>query len=872
MKPTSLILSLILGAFSTLVAEAAPPAGPDQQVGAAGDGGMVVPSGQRVRPAGRTLEFPGMPVDLALSPDGKALFIKNIKSLAIVDLGTWSIRQELPFVDKERGSMHGLAAWADEQGVSHVLVTCAKQSMMEAISGDDGAFKWKRSIVLRGPADTDAHATGVVVSADRKRAFVCLSRNNTLGVVDLEAGKLLAEIAVGICPYDVVLDREGSKAFVSNFGGRRTKAGEKTEQSTGTQVPVDGRSINISGTVSVVDLVEKTETRQIEVGLHPAQMRMTADGSTMYVACANSDAISVIDLKRSMATGSIAIRPDEKLPFGSIPNALLLSEDGKTLWCANAGNNAVANIALGADAAAAKIRGFVPTGWFPGAIESDGRDLFVANVKGAGSRAMDAKKQHFNSHQVLGSVTRVGIAEAEGELKAMTQQVRADAGVPASLRAMERAATGVKPTPVPARWGEPSPIKHVIYVLKENRTYDQVFGDMSKGNNEPKLCTFGRKVSPNHHALAEQFALLDNYYCSGVNSADGHQWAMQGIVTDYQIKESGGNTRSYDFGTDALCYAASDFIWDSLLLAGLSFRNYGEYDFPTITSGQKGWFDVYRDWDAGKVKFKQSIELEALRKYTCAEYPGWLMDVPDVCRMKVFLKEFEEFKKRGEFPNFVIVYLPQDHTQGKDAGAPTARSHVADNDLALGQLVEAISNSPFWESSMMFVNEDDPQDGFDHVDGHRSICLVVGPYVKRGTVVSKFYNQSSVLHTITRMLGAPPLNQMVGQAPTMEACFTDKADLTPYKCLMNQTPIDEPNTVAAGPMTEEERELADAARHMDFSRPDRNNDDLFNRILWHEAHPKLAYPKEFSGAHGKGLAKLGLKLDVDRKDDDDDDK
>ena len=871
MKRLFALMVVSLGLCPQLTVEAAPPAGPDQQVGISSDGKMVVPSGQSVRSAGRTLEFPGMPVDLALAPDGKSLFVKNVKDFTVIDLASWTIHQRLPYTNtEEKASMHGLAVWVDAQEKTHVLVTTAKQSMLEAVAGAEGSFAWARSIALPGPAGTDAHSIGVVLAADHKQAYVCISRNNTLGVVDMTTGKLVSEIAVGICPYDVVLDRDGKKAFVSNFGGRRAKAGDKTEQSTGTPVPVDGRSINISGTISVVDLEAKKQLDEIEVGLHPSQMQVTADGSTMYVACANSDAVSVIDLKTLQVKGAVAVRPDDKLPFGSIPNALLLSADGKTLWCANAGNNAIANIAIDDAPAACRLRGFVPTGWFPGAIASNGKELFIANVKGAGSRTPDSLHRGFNSHQVLGSVTRVSLEQIAAEQEKMTRQVRVDAGVPASLRAMDRAASSVKPVPVPAHWGEPSPIKHVIYVLKENRTYDQVLGDLPRGNNDPKLCTFGRKISPNHHALAEQYALLDNYYCSGVNSADGHQWAMQGIVTDYQIKESGGNTRSYDFGTDALCYASSDFIWDSLLMAGMSFRNYGEYDFPVLISNQKGWFEVYRDWDAGKVKFKQSVELEALKKYTCTEYPGWLMDVPDVCRMKVFLKEFEEFKKRGEFPNFVIVYLPQDHTRGKDAGAPTSRSHMADNDLALGQLVEAVSNSPFWESTAMFVNEDDPQDGYDHVDGHRSICLVVGPYVKRGAVVSKFYNQSSVLHTITRILGTPPLNQMVGQAPTMEDCFTDKPDLTPYKSLVNTTPIDEPNGVATGPMTPEEKELADAAKKMDFSRPDRNDDDLFNRILWHEAHPTLPYPREFAGAHGKGLSKLGLKLDAVRKEDDDD--
>ncbi len=420
-----------------------------------------------------------------------------------------------------------------------------------------------------------------------------------------------------------------------------------------------------------------------------------------------------------------------------------------------------------------------------------------------------------------------------------------------------------RPLPVPSQPGERSLIEHVVYVIKENRTYDQLFGDLPRGNGDPKLCTFGRQITPNHHALAEEFALLDNYYCNGIVSADGHQWGTQGAVSDYQEKMTGGYTRGYLFGNDALCNAGCNFIWDSALLAGRSFRNYGEFDFPKVVPAAS-WFDIYHDFTEkkGQIAFRQSIPMETLKKYTCPTFPGWNLAISDALRLDAFLKEFRAYEKAGQWQNFVVVYLPQDHTAGTKPDWPTPRACVADNDQAVGRLVEAISHSRFWPKTAIFVNEDDPQDGFDHVDGHRSICLVVSPYVKRRAVVSQFYNQCSVLHTIERILDLPTTSQLVAQSPLMTACFTDKPDLAPYQARPAGVPIDEPNP-RTDALQGKARQLAEASERFDLSGPDRIDDDTMNRILWHSCMGiDAAYPAEFAGAHGKGLKRLGLKLDA----------
>ena len=304
----------------------------------------------------------------------------------------------------------------------------------------------------------------------------------------------------------------------------------------------------------------------MEVGLHPSDLELSADGGQLFVANSNSDSVSVIDTAAWKVQETINVRPDDKLPFGSISNALALSPDGRTLLVANGGNNAVAVVALATAAGQpSKVRGFIPTGWFPGGVCTDGKQIYIANVKGEGSHAAKEKRKSWNSRDVRGSISRVEMPD-DATLARYTAQVVADARIPQTLRALEAAQSSAPAVPVPSQPGERSVIEHVVYVLKENRTYDQLFGDLPRGNNDPKLCTFGRTITPNHHALAEEFVLLDNYYCNGVISTDGHQWAMQGAISDYKEKMFGGHTRSYDFGTDVLTFANCNFLWDSVLL------------------------------------------------------------------------------------------------------------------------------------------------------------------------------------------------------------------------------------------------------------------------------------------------------------------
>lgn len=839
---------------------------PRTQVGPAGPGATVVPTMQLVRPAGDTIELNGRPVDIALSPDGARLIAKDHRGLVVVDVTKWAVTAELKFAGKG-GSPIGLAISRDG---ARVFATSADDSLHEFALAADGTASKSRTIKLPGPSGKDlSFPCGIALAPNEATAFVCLSRNNSLAVVDLAGGTIVRQIETGIAPFDVALSPDGKTAYVSCSGGRRPRPGEPTATSAGTPVAIDARGIATTGGVSIIDLATGSLRAELDTGLSASDLALSPDGRRLFVANANSDSVSVIDTEKAALVAQIAVKPDATMPFGSMPCGLELSPDGRTLAVACGGNNAIALVGLEeADASRATIRGWIPAGWFPAAIAWRERMLFVANVKGIGSRNVRESDGAYNTHRHRGSLQRVEMPDAAA-MRAMTAQVLADGRVPQMLQARERSerAQAVAPRPVPAQAGDPSVFEHVVYVIKENRTYDQVFGALGKGNGEPKLCTFGREITPNQHALAEQFVLLDNYYCNGVLSADGHSWATEGNVTPYLERAFGGFNRSYTFGDDPLTYSSSGFVWDHVLAAGRSFRNYGEFDQTEIVVPEgkpKTWATVYEDWKAkaGAVRFTHSIGVENVRRYTHPDSCGWNMSIPDQHRADVFLAEFRTFEQSGDMPGFIVLYLPQNHTSGVTEGEPTPRACVADNDLALGRVVEAVSQSRFWPTTCVFVIEDDPQNGWDHVDGHRSLCHVISPYTRRGAVVSNFYNQASVVHTMERILGcAPAANQNYALAPLMDACFVDAPDLAAFTALPNRVPLDElnPKKAAAQPR---QRELYELTARLNLRKPDAADEDTLNRVLWHSVRGEERYPADFAGAHGLGLAALGLKLDA----------
>ncbi len=395
---------------------------------------------------------------------------------------------------------------------------------------------------------------------------------------------------------------------------------------------------------------------------------------------------------------------------------------------------------------------------------------------------------------------------------------------------------------MPQRNGEPSVFKHVVYIIKENRTYDQVLGDVKKGEGDPQLCIFGEEVTPNEHKLVDEFVLLDNFYCNGVCSADGHQWTDEAYVTDYIEKAFGGWPRSYPYpGGDAMAYAPSGFLWDNVLAHKKTLRVYGEF-----TSARVSWknpqrkespkyLDVYRDFvdRKGQVEVQATATIKTLEKYICPTATGFPLTVPDVYRGAQFIDELKQYEQKGELPNLLMMMLPMDHTMGTKPNWPRPESCVANNDLALGQIVEAVSHSKFWPETCIFVVEDDPQMGFDHIDGHRTVAMVISPYTRRSAVDSTNYNQTSMVRTIELMLELPPMNQIDASATPMSSCFTDRPDLTPYDAVPNQIPLDRMNPDLAKIKDPRELHWAQESMKLNLDEEDKADENTFNRILWH---------------------------------------
>jgi YVTN family beta-propeller protein len=842
------------------------------KVGLQPDGRIVVPTNQILQPAGTQVTFPGRPVDLAVIDEGRTLVAKNMRDLVFIDPATGKITQTLALPAAAKGLSGAFSAVGLVAHNGRVYSTDSQGAVRVAKKNADGRYAWETHFPLKAPAVGGVpYPTGMALQGET-HLWVCASRGNELQLVKLDGGEVEARVPVGVAPYmPVVADK---KVYVSNWGGDHPGKDDPTHKTSGTPVKTDPRtSVANHGSVSVVAKVgnEWKQTKTIAVGGHPSGMTATPGGRFVYVANANSDTVSVIDTTKDEVVETIDCKPEAKLPFGTGSNAVALSHDRQHLYVANGTGNCVAVVRLGRNIAEGVARppvnttveGFIPTGWYPGAVlaTDDGKRLFVANVKGHGAlhpRKVDPKakqpdgkqddpaapqKRGKNSHDHLGSVSLIDVPDLF-TLKKLTETVNANNRLGYSLAGMEKPRPDARPVPVPERHGEPSVFEHVIYVIKENRTYDQVFGDMKEGKGDPSLCIFGEEVTPNHHKLAREFVLLDNFYCSGVLSADGHSWANAAYATDYLEKQFGQFTRSYPYeGSDPLAFPVSGFLWDNALARKKTFRNYGEFVRTAYEPKGVKWADVYADYVNGtnKVKVTATPNMRSLDKFSHPNFPGFPLTTPDVYRAKLFIDELKEFEKKGEFPNLVYLFLPADHTNGTRPDSPTPRAMVADNDLALGMVVEAVSKSKFWPKTCIVVTEDDPQNGFDHVDGHRTVGLVISPYTKRKAVDSTCYNQTGMVKTIELILGLPPMTQLDLSATPMRGCFTDKPDLTPYTAVKNKVPLDEMNKPLKE-LTGPAREFALKSLALDFDVEDRADEDTLNRILWFSVRGNQPYP------------------------------
>jgi YVTN family beta-propeller protein len=781
--------------------------------------GTLLPNGWSLTPEGIQIPVSDLPLNMELSPDGRYLLVTTNghgdQTINILDLRTNRSSQVITV----KKSWLGLAFAPDGQrfyvsggddnevivfGFANGRATQTGKLLLgsrEYHSLDERA----RDEARRAGRGEFAFPAGIAVSSDGKRLYVAENLSHKLTVLDVERGTVVSKIAVGEYPYDCVVSSDGTRVYVSNWGSR---------------------------TVSIVDPQINQVLSTVPVGDHPNDLELTRDGKTLFVANGNSNTVSVVETASAKEVEAISTALHPRSPIGSTPNALELSPDEKTLYIANADNNNVAVIDI-SNHRESKAKGFIPTGWYPTSVRvtADGRRIFVANGKGVSSSPTPEGPQPGKSRgsQYIGNLLRGTVSlissPSPARLSQLTRRVYANSPYTDALLKTARAPR-IK-TAIPTRVGDPSPIKHVIYVIKENRTYDQVLGDMKEGNGDPSLCLFPEDVTPNHHALAREFVLFDNFYVDAEVSADGHNWSTAAYATDYVEKTWPTNYsrrgRSYDYeGSRKIARPTGGYIWDYCQRAGVTYRSYGE--FVSMRDGKPGGGGE-TGADPGRPSRENFTYEPALEGHFSKRFAGWDLNIPDNVRIDAWLAEFREYEENGGLPQFQIVRIGGNHTQGTRVGAPTPRAHVAENDLALGRLVEAVTSSKrYWPTTAVFVVEDDAQNGPDHVDAHRSLAFVVSPYAKRRYVDSSMYTTSSMLRTMELILGLPPMSQYDAAARPMFNSFTNRADLTPFKMRAARVDLNEKNPPNAP--------AAVRSAQLDFSQEDAAPDIEFNEIIW----------------------------------------
>ncbi|GAB4461559.1 MAG: alkaline phosphatase family protein [Armatimonadaceae bacterium] len=761
-------------------------------------------NGWMISPAGKHAFLGDMPVGSALSPDQKTLAVVNggaaANALNLIDVATGEIRQTETL---SRAQLSGVA-WSKDG--STLYVSGGNSSQIHVFSVVDGKAQAKESLTVPdlyklneaaepGSGKTPGYLSGLELSADGSTLYVTNLTTDSVYALSLPDGKIKAKRQVGADarPAAPRLSPDGKTLYVPLWGKLQVLA------------------LN----------PETLETeKSFVVGAHPNTVLLTRDGKRMFVSCGNSDAVYVVNTEDGQTSERIAMSLTPNAPAGATPSALALSPDEETLFVVNSDNNCVAVVEVETPGRST-VKGFIPTAWYPTmvTVAPDGKRLFIGSGKGLGTGPNGSpeggkidpvapKGYPYIVTLFKGVVSTVEIPDAR-KLAEYTRQVYANCPYTAdTLKVQPNNAPKAGSNAVPSKVGDPSPIKHVLYIIKENRTYDQVFGDMTDkngkkiGNGDPNLCLFPEKVTPNHHALAREFVLLDNIYCDGEVSVDGHHWSNGAYVPDAmqrtwpaQYGGKGGPPIRYgDFG-DPLAETPAGRIWDVIEKAGKTYRTY--------------YYHVEKNRDEEWAKARAARE----RDYLAAD---------------LFVKDVEEWDKNGQMPNFMVMALSEDHTSGTRPGAFTPQACVASNDLGLGKIVEACAKSRYWKEMVIFVIEDDAQNGPDHVDAHRTVALAISPYTRRGAVDSTFYTTSSVLRTIELLMGANPMSMYDAAATPLYSSFTNKANLNPYKCREAQIDLNAKNASTAYGAT---RSLA-----FDFSEPDLltpADEDALNRILWH---------------------------------------
>ena len=782
-----------------------------------------LPTGARLDPATPLHDVGQMPLAMVMAPEGdRVVLLMNgwrDEGIQVVERATGRVLQTVTLP----AAFLGLAFSPDGQTL---FASGGNTDMVYTFAWARGAATLRDSIMLQrrtaGRGGQSRYPGGLAVSRDGRLLYVAENLADSLAVVDIKTRQVIQRVATDRYPYAVVVAPDGS-VYVSNWGG----------QYLSTYSP------DASGAL--------TSTGQILVGRHPSALLLNSRGNRVFVALASVDRVVSVDLARRRVIGEFLDPPPTGPGEGSTPNALALSDDGARLFVAEGDANAVAVFDLAPSSSGIassvgddRLVGRIPTGWYPTAVLTYGDTLLVASGKGRGTKANpDGPGAVAARDKLQPPGKNTTLSQLQGSFM-VASLVRADASVLNAYSARVARAN---------RWTEPRseargypPIEHVIYVIKENRTYDQMLGDLRQADGDTALTFFPRSVSPNHHALAERFGIFDRFFVNAEVSADGHNWSTAAYTTDYVQKTVQLNYsqrgRGYDFeGSESLLRPtvrdddvnapARGYLWNLAQQRGITFRNYGEFVVPDKMDAD----DVLPPGYRGNKPF--------LASHTNAAFPGFDMAIPDQRRADIWIAELAEFTRRGVMPALEIVRLPNDHTSGAAAGLPTPRAYVADNDVALGRIIEALSRSPFWKNTAVFVLEDDAQNGPDHVDSHRSPLLVISPYSRAG-VVHRFANTTDVLRTIEELLGLDALSQFDYFGRALRDIWSETADLRPYSLLTPAQSLTEKNPAGTSGARQSSR--------IDLRIEDAVDDDVFNRIIWASVRPGKAYPGARRGA------------------------
>ncbi|WOX10276.1 alkaline phosphatase family protein [Streptomyces sp. N50] len=857
-----------------------------QQVGQTTANGQVISSDQYIKPYGsRTVVNDGKIMSSTVSPDGTHLAASvtdGDASLIVMDLATGQVEQKIG--TNAADGLRITSAAVGQEGPTYS--PDGKQLWLGQANGytkftvaADGTLSAPTAVPIAADGTKQALVGAAVFSADGSTVYSAVNGQNKVVAIDAATGTVKQTWAVGDAPRGIAL--VGGTLYVSNEGGRPAKPGDTTINSYGTDVVANPKTgASTTGTVSVIDTADPAAAvGTIAVGLHPTAVY--AKNGAVFVTNTADNSVSVIDTRKGKVVQTIATQPWPEASVGYEPNAVTLTGDGRLLVTLGRAN-AVAVYRYTSPQQPARYIGLLPTDYFPSEITTVGKQVVVSNTRGVDALRPDAAGH--NTHDTTSSLTRFTLP-SDLTIRSQTAKVfRQNGWTPGSVTTA-RNKSHAKAVPVPARIGDPSTIKHVFLLVKENRTYDQVYGDLPQGDGDASLTQFGENVTPNQHALAEQFGLYDNFYDIGTNSAEGHNWLMQSDNPEYTESSAGEYTRSYDTENDVLGHQKSGFIWTGAQAAGKSVKDFGEFQSLETKPAGANWQNLYCDSKnmaatgaETAYPIKTGSAIPSLNDVSVQGFPLFDLDVPDIYKEQIWKQDFE---KNGP-ANLNMFWFSNDHT----GGPANAAAEVADNDLAVGRMVDTITHSSYWKDSAIFVVEDDSQAGLDHVDGHRAPVQVISPYAEHGTVDNHYYSQITMVRTVEQILGIHPMNQLDSAATPMYGAFTKKADDTPFTAVPNRTsltlgvspqpscgsdtPAAQDTRAAAAPTSvavpQAERKLAAQwktwASHQRLTGPnavpDYANPTQMNRYTWYQTHDwtrpypgdkKVYAPNDVPGAY-----------------------